>query len=307
MRLFTQNLLVLLLFLSVVACESELDKKTFRRRAEKVFTRVNPGFRIIKRKSMLTIFVRGDQFYELNLAAPFLEYEAEGKKTGEFFDAFSDKLLSEAQARKRTLDSASETLIPIIKSGSWMDAQDLGAIGSAKIRRQIRPWRKKIAEDVYTLIGIREELLGYRYASIEEVEDSKTPAEVWLKKSISNLVRQVGTATGTTLYSGEGNLMVLDFSAVDGVAALLLDAKMRLRWLQRFDLPELGVSVANRDVLIVFDPTDFVTIKPIRARTHELYDNRNHPGFRGLLRIDRDTISMMDPAYPKKKIRKKAK
>ena len=299
-RIFRQLFLALLV-LSICACESELNKEMFQRRAEKIFTEVNPGFRIIKRKGMLTIFVRGDQFYELNLAEPFIEYEAKGKKTKPFLTAFRTKLESEAQSRKQTLDSASDKLIPIIKSGSWINSQDLGAIGSTKVRRKIRPWRKKVAEDVYALIGIPEELLGFRYASIEEVEDSKTDSEIWLKQSISNLVKQVGSSTGTTLDSAEGKLMVLDFSAVDGVAALILDAKTRVRWLQQFDLPELGVSIANRDVLIFFDPTDFVTIKPIRARTHQLYDHRNHPGFRGLLRIDRDTISVMEPAYPKKK------
>lgn len=283
------------------ACESELDQKMFQRRSEKIFTEVNPGFGIIKRKSMTTIFVRGDQFYELELAAPYLEYESGGKKTNAFMDTFRAKLTKEAEARKQTLESASEKIVPFMKSGSWINAQDLGAIGSAKVRRQIRPWRKKVAEDVYVLMGIPEELLGYRYASIQEVEDSKTDSEAWLKKSIKNLVRDVGSSTGTTLESSAGKLMVLDFSAVDNIAALVLDPLSRRNWLKRFDLPELGVSIANRDVLIVFDPTDFVTVKPIRARTHQLYDNRNHPGFRGLLSIDADTISMMEPAYPKKK------
>ena len=300
-NLMLRNLLFGFICLSLVACESELDQKTFQRRSEKVFTEVNPGFGIVKRKGMTTTFVRGDQFYELDLASAYLEYESNGKKTNAYLDKYRAKLTKEAEARKQTLDSASDKIIPFMKSGSWINAQDLGAIGSAKVRRQIRPWRKKVAEDVYVLMGIPEELLGYRYASIEEVEDSKTEAEVWLKKSIKNLVRDVGTSTGTTLESAEGKLMVLDFSAVDNIAALVLDQASRRKWLKRFDLPELGVSIANRDVLIVFDPTDFVTIKPIRARTHQLYDNRNHPGFRGLLSIDAETISMMEPAYPKKK------
>jgi hypothetical protein len=306
-RFFVRALLFAFAVTGICACESELDQQMFQRRAEKIFTEVNPGFGIIKRRKTSTVFVRGDQFYELQIASAYMEYEAGGKKTSAFLDSFRNQLAEEASKRKQTLDSASKELIPFIKSGSWINAQDLGAIGPKKIRRKVRPWRKKIAEDVYVLIGIPEELLGYRYASMEEVEESKTEAKVWLQQSITNLVKDVGTSTATILRSSTGNLMVLDFSAVDNVAALILDPASRLKWLKRFDLTELGVSIANRDVLIVFDPADFVTIKPIRARTYELYDNRNHPGFRGLLRIDRDTISMMEPAYPKKKKRRSPK
>ena len=287
------------------SCESELDPKMFQRRAEKVFTEVNPGFGIVKRKAMTTIFVRGDQFYELELASEYVTYESKGKKTSDFMDSFRVRLQKEADARKETLASTEKTLLPFIKSGSWVDAQDLGAIGSARVRDKIRPWRKKIAEDVYVLLGIPEELLGYRYASIEEMKDSKKEPDYWLDAGIRNLVQRVKTSTPTPLESAEGKLMVLDYSAVEHVGAFFLDRQTRKDWLSRFDLTELGVSVPNRDVLIVFDPSDFVTVKPIRFRTHQLYDNRNHPGFRGLIRIDEDTISMMEPAYPKKKKLKK--
>ena len=297
--------ILLALTLSIVACESELDPKMFQRRAEKIFTEVNPGFGIIKRKGMTTIFVRGDQFFELELASEYVTYESKGKKTSDFLEDFRARLQKEAEARKQTLASAKERLLPFIKSGSWVDAQDLGAIGPARVRDKIRPWRKKIAEDVYVLLGIPEELLGYRYASIQEMNDSKKDAEFWLETGVRNLVQRVKTSTPTPLESSDGKLMVLDYSAVEHVGAFFLDRQTRKDWLSRFNLTELGVSVPNRDVLIVFDPSDFVTVKPIRFRTHQLYDNRNHPGFRGLISIDEDTISMMEPAYPKKKKLKK--
>ena len=304
LKFFQLYLLCVVAFASV-ACESELDPKMFQRRAEKIFTEVNPGFGIVKRKQMTTIFVRGDQFYYLELAAEYVQYEAEGRKTSAFLDKFRARLQKEADGRKQTLASAESKILPFIKSGSWVDAQDLGAIGSARVRDKIRPWRKKVAEDVYVLLGIPEELLGYRYASIEEMKESKKDAEVWLETGVRNLVQSVKTSTPTPLESSEGKLMVLDYSAVEHVGAFFLDRQTRKDWLERFDLTELGVSVPNRDVLIIFDPSDFVTVKPIRFRTHQLYDNRNHPGFRGLIRIDEDTISMMEPAYPKKKKLKK--
>jgi hypothetical protein len=71
--------------------------------------------------------------------------------------------------------------------------------------------------------------------------------------------------------------------------------------LAQFNLTELGAAVPIRNVLVVFDPTSFVTTKPIRARTHQLYDTQNHPGFRGLLRFDENGVGVLEPGSPKKK------
>lgn len=295
-------LMPLLLLLGVFACESELDEHRFRQRAEKAYMEVHAGWTIIKRKPDETVFVRGDQVDRLDVASLFAEYKKKKQDASDFFDAWMVEQKKLADARRRTLQQAKEDVIPIIKSGSWIAIQDLGAIGPARIRDQIRPWRKKIADDVYVVLGVPEEKLGYRFASIEEVTSSKEGAETWLKEAVSNVVDSVDTSTGAVEMRGnDGRLLAIDFPNADGVSAHLLDTKFRLSMLSKFELKELGAAVPIRNVLIVFDPTSFVTVKPIRARTHKLYDTQNHPGFRGLLRFDRNGVTVLEPADPKRK------
>lgn len=281
-------------------CEGKLDKERFRRRAEKAYIEVNAGWTIIERNVDETVFVRGDQIDRLETTAMFDDYEKSGKKGSEYFDAWMEARRQEAAARRRTLEQAKTEVIPIIKSAKWIQVQDLGAIGPERIRDQIRPWRHEVATDVFAVLGIPEEKLGYRFASIEEVRDSKTSDDAWMKQAIENVRRIVGEQTGEEMVMGD-KLKVFDLKNVDGVSALLLDARFRASMLEKFQLSELGAAVPIRNVLIVFDPADFTTIKPIRARARQLYDSQNHPGFRGLLRFDKDVIAVLDDGEDKKK------
>lgn len=287
------------LLLLLLACEAPLTKDRFQQQAEHAYSEVNPGFGVGRREGDKSIMFRGDQLYVLKTGPLFLDYQASKKSPSAWMEAYKAQLEQEAKARRRTLDQQKSTIIPIIKSGAWVRVQDLGAIGPKRIQEQIRPWRKAVTEDVYVLLGVPEELLGYRYANIAEVESSTTPADVWLTRAISNLALTVGTATGgAVLNKPDGKPMVFDLPNEDGVAGLILDKAFRQKMLQRFDAVSLGAAVPSRDVLIIFEAEDFVTIKPIRARTHQLHDERNHPGFRGLLRFDADRLTVLEPAHP---------
>ncbi|MEQ9496343.1 MAG: hypothetical protein RIT81_05780 [Deltaproteobacteria bacterium] len=292
-------LLLLLVALSF-ACEGKLDKERFRRRAEKAYIEVNSGWTIIKRDLHETIFVRGDQVDTLDVQTMFEDYEKSGQKGSEYFEAWMAERKAEAEARRRTLEQAKSEVIPIIKSEKWIRVQDLGAIGPERIRDQIRPWRKEVATDVFAVLGIPEEKLGYRFASIEEVKASKVSDDEWMKIGMENVRRIVGEPTGQEMRMEE-KLKVFDLTNVDGISALLLDPRFRANMLEKFSLSELGAAVPIRNVLIVFDPADFTTIKPIRARARQLYDSQNHPGFRGLLRFDKNVVTVLDSGEDKKK------
>ncbi len=291
--------------LGLVGCEGKLDEKRFRRRAEKSYMKVHPGWTIRDRKPMETLFVRGDQLDLLPVAALFSAYTKSGQSGSDFFEAWEAKQEAMAKARRRTLEQAKSDLLPIVKGASWINVQDLGAIGPKRIQDKIRPWRKKLAKDVYVVLGVPEEKLGYRIASIEEVKTSKEGAEVWLKRAIANLEKKlkVDEITGVKMERKDGRLMAIDMANEDGVSGLVLSDRFRARMIREFGLESLGAAAPIRKVLIIFDPADFVTIKPIRHRTHQLYDTQNHPGFRGLLRLEKSGLSVLEPANPKKKKR----
>lgn len=283
-----------------LGCEQKLDAEHFQRKVERLYVEANPGFSIRKRKEMLTYFVRGDQVVEWNAAPLFAEYQAGGSRSS-YFDELSTRLKKETEARRRTLAQAESEFIPILKSGNWIRVQDLGAIGPPSKQDQLRPWRRKVSEDLFVLLGVPEELLGYRYVSVAEVGEAKSSEDELLSRANENLKKRVGTATGAVeLRSDTGQLRVLDMPNVDGISARILDPDFRQEMLGKFNLGQVGAAIPNRDVLILFDPDDFTTKKPVRARTHELYDARNHPGFRGLLLFDKDKVWELEPAHPEK-------
>ena len=286
------------------ACEGELDERGFVRSVERAYIDVHPGWTIVRRRDGVTTFVRGDQQDALRTTELYLKYKESQQTPSAFFSAWTDEQRAMAEARRRTLKTARDDIIPIVKGGNWIRVQDLGAIGPARVRDKIRPWRKAIAKDVFVVLGIPEDRLGYRFASIEEMQSSEQSGDDWLAQAITNLVRAMGDIDGQAIYSSkdDSKLLVLDMKNVDGVSGLVLDPAFRRSMLRRFDLPELGAAVPIRNVLIVFDPADFVTIKPIRARTHQLYDTQNHPGFRGLLRFDKDVVSVLEAANAKNKV-----
>lgn len=297
--LVTRALLSSLLALPL-ACEQKLDAEHFQRKAEKVYVSANPGFSIRKRKAMVTYFVRGDQLVEWDTEPLFREYQAGGSK-GSYLEALAARLEQETAARRRSLTQARADFIPILKSGNWVRVQDLGAIGPPSKQDQLRPWRRALSDDVFVLIGVPEELRGYRYVSVAEVGEAGESADELLARGHENLRRRVGTATGAVELRAEGGqLRVLDMPNVDGVSGRILDPAFRKEMLSRFGLGQVGAAIPNRDVLILFDPDDFTAKKPVRARTHELYDARNHPGFRGLLVFDADKIWELEPAHPEK-------
>jgi len=290
---------IALVLVLAAACDRPLTPDQFQVRAERVFNEVNPGFGVGRREHAKSIMVRGDQVHVIKTEPLFAEYKASGESSGDFLDGWRVKLEAESKERHRSLVQSTRTLVPIIKSGAWVRVQDVGAIAPKNVQDQIRPWRKQIAPDVFVVLGVPEQLLGHRYASIAEIASSTTTADVWVERAVANIVRKVGTATGgVELERDDGRLMVFDMPNEENVASLILDKGFRAKMIAKFNLPSLGAVVPNRDVLIIFDTEDFVTIKPIRARAHEYHDERNHPGFRGILRFDESSITVMEVAHP---------
>ncbi|MEO1337282.1 MAG: hypothetical protein AAFV29_16690 [Myxococcota bacterium] len=294
---------MMLVFAVLPACEGTLDERGFTRRAERAYIEVHPGWTIVRRHEGQTTFVRGDQSDALNVAELFQRYQQSGQSPSAFFAQWTAAQRALAQKRRRSLAAAKDDVIPILKGGAWIRVQDLGAIGPARVRDKIRPWRQSVASDLFVVLGIPEERLGYRIVSIEEIEQSSTAPQAWVDTAVDNLVRKMGDIEGRDVASPKDDtkLLAFDLDNVDGVSGLLLSPPFRRRMLQKFNLSELGAAVPIRNVLIVFDPANFVTTKPIRARTHELYDTQNHPGFRGLLRFDKDVVSILEPANPANK------
>jgi hypothetical protein len=285
-----------------VGCETTYSDKTFRKQAEESYREVNAGWMIVRRTDEGTIFVRGDQLDTLPVAKMFKAYKASKQDGSDWFDAWTERQRALVQSRKRTIKQVKDKIIPIIKSASWVRVQDLGAIGPARMRDQIRPWRKEVTGGLYVVLGIPEEKRGYRFASIEEMKGAKDGGESWLAQANKNVLKLITTSTAgaASMEGNDGRLLVLDMPNTDGVSSLILDARFRAKILRFFDQPTLGVAIPNRNVLIFFDPETFTAMKPVRARTHELYDTQNHPGFRGLLRIDKDSISVLEGPNPPK-------
>ncbi len=291
----------LALALLVVGCARTLDEKELQRAAEKLFVEVNTGFSVAKREPGKSRLVRGDQVYTLDVAALHDGYLASKQSGGDFLDDYRARLVAEAAARRVTVDKAGARLWPYVKGGVWVRAQDMGAIGPPSVQQQLRPWRQPLAEDVFVVLGVSEALFGTRYLTQAELATSPTSGEKWVEAAVKNLAAAVDTATGSVeLRAADGRLLVLDMPNLDGVSGLVLDRGFREKMLARFGLPSLGASVPNRDVLILFDPDDVSTRRPVRARTHQLHDERNHPGFRGLLRLSREGLAVLEPAHPEK-------
>lgn len=276
------------------ACPQELDERGFRRQAETVWTEVHPGWTVFRREDHRTVYVRGDQLDSLHVKDLFRQYQAEPSG---FFERWRRTLEDEAEARHQSLEEARDRILPVVKGQAWINAQDLGAIGPARIRDRIRPWRTEVAEGLFAVLGVPEEKLGYRYASMAEVQEN--PEHDWYQQSVRNLERQLADlGEGVALRSDDGELLAVDLPNRDGVAGLVLSKSFRNRLLMRFDKPCIGAAIPIRNVLIAFDPDRPTVIKPVRARAHELYDTQNHPGFRGLLRLEPDGIQVLEPGRP---------
>ncbi|MBK6683545.1 MAG: hypothetical protein IPG45_03665 [Deltaproteobacteria bacterium] len=283
--------------ISIVACSGKLDLRAFRHEAEQTYAEVSPGWTIFRREPTSTIFVRGDQLDRLDIEALFADYQKSGLSGSDFFARWTDEKKAQADARRRTLEQSEQSVVPILKSGAWMRVQDLGAIGPKHLQNKIRPWRQQVAPDLFVVLGVPEEKLGFRFASLEEVSQSKGKEQEWLDRAVANLDRQIGTSTGTEMKNGE-RLTVIDLDNKDGISGLVLSPAFRARMFQKFGLEELGAAVPLRNVLVLFDPTDPVYKKPVRARAHQLYDSQNHPAFRGLLKLDKSGVSILEPAKP---------
>lgn len=276
------------------ACQQELDERGFRRKAEAVWSEVHPGWTVFRREPEVTVYVRGDQLDRLEVTELFSKYQ---KAPDGFFDTWRSELQAEVEARHQTLQEARDRVVPVVKGEAWIHARDLGAIGPERIRDQIRPWRTEVADGVYAVLGVPEEKLGYRYASLAEVKSEDDTD--WFQQAIGNLERQMADlAEGVTLRDDDGQLMALDLPNRDGVSALILSKSFREDILKRFNKPWVGAAAPIRNVLILFDAERPTVIKPVRARAHELYDRQNHPGFRGLLRLEPDGIEVLEPPRP---------
>ena len=172
MRTLLTVILAGALGVGALGCETKHDEKSFRKAAEEAYREVNAGWMIEKRTPAETIFVRGDQLDRLPVADLFKAYQDSKQSGGDFFDAWKAEQTKLIEARRRTVEQAKDEIIPILKSGSWVKVQDLGAIGPARMRDQIRPWRKEVATDLYVVLGVPEAKLGYRLASVEEITNA---------------------------------------------------------------------------------------------------------------------------------------
>lgn len=279
------------LVLGGAGCRKPLDADAFRRQAEAVYVDTHPGFTVFHRDGAVTTFVRGDQLDRLD-TAPLLEtYQRSGESAGEYFEKFRAAEEAEAKARRRTVARAKGEVVPVLKSGTWVQRQDAGAIGPRDLQDRIRPWRKQIAPELFVILGVPEAGLGLRVASNEEVQAAGVAADELVAEAVANLVRRVGTSTGAELRDPAGRLLVIRWAGPEAVSGVILDPGFRGRMLEKFGKDSLGAAVPNRDALIVFDADDFTTVKPIRADAHQRYDSQNHPAFRELLRFDRNGVA----------------
>jgi hypothetical protein len=283
------------------ACAGPLDEPTFRRKAEQAYMESNPGWSIHRRTGGTTVFVRGDQLDRVDFAALFARHRESKASGSDFLEGWAEEQRAAARARHQSVLQAEKTMIPILKSGSWVRVQDLGAIGPRHLVEKLKPWRKELAGELFVTLGVPEAKLGYRFATVGELEEAKRDGSALLEQAIANLAAQVDTSTGAAEHrAADGKLRVLDLPNVDGVSALILSPAFRRSMLERFEATELGAAVPVRNVLILFDLSDPVFIKPVRARTHQLYETQNHPGFRGLLRLDAHGVSVLEPDRPAK-------
>lgn len=305
LRVFTPRVsLALVLALGLASCARELDRDAFKREAERAYIDTHPGWSIVRRDAQVTTFVRGDQVDQLDVGVLFEAYKKSGQGASDWFDTWKRDAEAEARARRKTLAQSKDTVVPVLKSGSWIRVQDLGAIGPKHLQDKIRPWRKELATDLVVLLGVPEEGLGHRFASMEEVKESPDKEELWLERAIENLRRRVGTSTGTETRGSDDRLLTYDLAGTESISALVLDKRFRAEMLERFGKEELGAAAPIRDALYIFDPAEFVAVRPVRARAHQLYDTQNHPAFRGLLRFDRNGLSVLEAASPE--VKKKA-
>lgn len=287
--------------LFVIGCESKLDEERFRRKAEEAYTDVHPGWTIYRRDADTTVFVRGDQLDRLEVGALWAEFQASDQGGGAFFSAWKESARADLEARKRTLAQARRTVLPILKSDSWVRVQDLAAIGPERIQKDIRPWRKEVTDGLFVVLGVPEEKLGYRIASIAEVETSTVHDEAgWIEQAVTNLEAKIDLDRdpGVEVRRDDGHLLAVDLPNIDGVSGLVLSADFRKRILKRFNQPSIGAAAPLRNVLILFDPDEFTATKPVRARAHQLYDSQNHPAFRGLLLLEPDRVTVLEPGRP---------
>lgn len=286
------------------ACESELDEERFRRRAEDAYAEVHPGWTIYRREADATVFVRGDQLDRLEVEELWRQYREGEAGARAFFAAWKEKAAREVEARRRTLAEAKRTVIPLLKSGSWVRVQDLAAIGPERIQKDIRPWRREVTDGLFVVLGVPEEKLGYRIASIREVETSTVADEsAWVDRALANLQRRIDLDddAGVEVRRDDGQLLAVDLPNADGVSSLVLSRSFRERMLKRFNLPAVGAAAPLRNVLILFHPDEFTAKKPVRARAHQLYDTQNHPAFRGLLLLESDQLRVLEPGRPETK------
>ena len=175
------------------ACDRKLDERSFRREAEARYVEAHPGWAIFRRDEHATTFVRGDQIDTLDVTALFRAYGERGAPAAAFFGEWTAREVKASEARRRTLEHAASEVLPILKAGTWIHARDLGAIGPEHPRDEMRSWRKEVVSDVFVVLGIPEEKLGYRFASVREVESSTSAADVWLARAIANLEKRIDT------------------------------------------------------------------------------------------------------------------
>lgn len=293
--------LLAVLVLAAPACKRDYDEPELRRVLERSYREAHPGWTVHRRQEGRTWFVRGDQLDELDVPALFAEYQASGQSGTDWVAAWLEAAKAEDASRHRTLEEAQDEVIPLLKSAKWIEIQDLGAIGPKHKLLEIKPWRAKITEGLFIVLGVPEVKLGYRFASIAEVEAMGLDEQAWIDKSTQNLVRlrdeDVKDPDGK--YQGvpveiSGKIEAFDLENARGVSGLVLDKGFRRAMLRKFARADVGAAVPIRDVLIVFNPDNFVAKKPARNRAHKLYDTQNHPAFRGLLRLDENGVYVLE-------------
>ncbi len=292
----------LVVLAGAVGCPSEYDEPAFRRALESAYSKANPGWVMFRREGPVTWYSRADQVDQLDVGAAFEAYRASGQSGSAFVEAWLADAQAKDAARRRTLEQSEETVIPLLKGEKWVQYQDLGAIGPPRRLPEIRPWRRPVAAGLFAVLGVPEEGLGLRFASLAEVERAEGGEDRWLDRSIENLARIVkanaldedGNYRGVAIELKD-RLVAFDLENVDGISGMLLDRGFRVAMLRKFGRDSLGAAAPLRNVLIVFDLEEPMGRKPVRGRTHHLYDTQNHPAFRGLLEFDEFGLSVLEP------------
>jgi hypothetical protein len=176
------------------------------------------------------------------------------------------------------IEARASELMPLVRDRHWIRAQDLGAIAPQRMLEDVRIWRKEIGADLFGTMGLPREDGTIRPVTVGEIRgQTKNEEDTWWARALSNLRIQTRTATPTVIQDDSGKVLVCEWPDVPFVSALIADSTFRQQMLTRFHQDKVGVFVPARDHLILYDLTDFVSVKPAQMKSKMVYDRGVHP------------------------------